>query len=492
MDYLKGEKHMGMISIDENFLDFLLVKSLNDISPAELEFEQKIKGTVDQQIDETIQLLQSEEYRHSLFRSSEEKQKFLDSIKEKTEELLQAGYTDVNVIVNELYEEGRKQGLIDLGKSTGIIWGTGDQYALQHLLTYDMGLIQKLTDDTRKDIANEIFKGVLNGESIPKIAKRIKNIPNFKPLEGTKLTANQRAMLIARTETMRAKNTGLLNSYKQYNVEYVDVMPAIDACDACKDFAKLHNTIPLSEVKGFLPLHPRCRCTYAPASLNELLTLPKKDFKSVEPVPKELYETVKFDAFNNKLSNYTDKKKINIKWDKNIIKEDLPDNIPELTKEGIIKFNEELKKVYDGNEWGMIVNHTTGQISQIVTDHISNKINPLDFVDYGENDKLTVIHNHTNESTFSDVDLGKLIYEENVESCIAFTTKKLYVAETNTTDEEYAKKIYKEMNKLYCDNIIAAKRYGLSDPYGFNERLWYKIKTDSLLNENIKFKEVEL
>ena len=52
--------------------------------------------------------------------------------------------------------------------------------------------------------------------------------------------------------------------------------------------------------------------------------------------------------------------------------------------------------------------------------------------------------------------------------------------------------IYKEMNKLYCDNIIAAKRYGLSDPYGFNERLWYKIKTDSLLNENIKFKEVEL
>ena len=295
MDYLKGEKHMGMISIDENFLDFLLMKNLNDISPAELEFEQKIKGTVNQQIDETIQLLQSEEYRHSLFRSSEEKQKFLDSIKEKTEELLQAGYTDVNVIVNELYEEGRKQGLIDIDKSTDIIWGTGDQYALQHLLTYDMGLIQKLTDDTRKDIANEIFKGVLNGESIPKIAKRIKDIPNFKPLEGTKLTANQRAMLIARTETMRAKNTGLLNSYKQYNVEYVDVMPAIDACDACKDFAKIHNPIPLNDVKGFLPLHPRCRCTYAPASLDELLTLPKKDFKSVEPVPKELYETVNFD-----------------------------------------------------------------------------------------------------------------------------------------------------------------------------------------------------
>lgn len=295
MDYLKGEKHMGMISIDEHFLDFLLMKNLNDISPSELEFEKKIKGTVNQQIDKTIQLLQSEEYHHSLFRSSEEKKKFLDSIKEKTEELLQAGYADIDVIVNELYEEGRKQGLIDIGKSTDIIWGTGDRYALQHLLTYDMGLIQKLTDDTRKGIGNEIFKGVLNGESIPKIAKRIKDIPNFKPLEGTKLTANQRAMLIARTETMRAKNTGLLNSYKQYDVEYVDVMPAVDACDACKDFAKIHNPIPLNEVKGFLPLHPRCRCTYAPASLDELLSLPNKNFESVQPVPKELYETVKFD-----------------------------------------------------------------------------------------------------------------------------------------------------------------------------------------------------
>ena len=113
-----------------------------------------------------------------------------------------------------------------------------------------------------------------------------------------------------------------------------------------------------------------------------------------------------------------------------------------MTKEGIIKFNEGLKKVYDGNEWGMIVNHTTGQISQIVTNHSSKSVDPLNLVDYGENDKLTVIHNHTDESTFSDVDLGKLIYEENVKSCIAFTTKKLYIADTNITDKDYAKKIY--------------------------------------------------
>lgn len=278
-----------------------------------------------------------------MFRSSEEKQKFLDSIKEKTEELLQAGYTDVNVIVNELYEEGRKQGLIDLGKSTGIIWGTGDQYALQRLLTYDMGLIQKLTDDTRKDIANEIFKGVLNGESIPRIAKRIKGIPNFKPLEGTKLTANQRAMLIARTETMRAKNTGLLNSYKQYDVEYVDVMPAVDACDACKDFAKLHNPIPLNEVKGFLPLHPRCRCTYAPASLDELLTLPKKDFKSVKPVPKELYLKTPFniDINENSISNNIDENKLSEILNDNVNPILNNKNLQNIVKDEILTFKKE-------------------------------------------------------------------------------------------------------------------------------------------------------
>lgn len=492
MDYSKGEHKMSMISVDETFFDFLLLKHLSDINQSELDFEENIKNIVNQQVKETIKLLESEEYHQEQFKTYEKKQRFIDSIQEKTEELLQQGITDINIITKKLYEEGRKQGLIDINKPLNVVWGTGDKYALQHLLTYNMGLIQKLTDDTRKDIANEIFKGVLNGESIPKIAKRIKDIPNFKPLEGTKLTANQRAMLIARTETMRAKNTGLLNSYKQYDVEYVDVMPAIDACDACKDFAKIHNPIPLNNVKGFLPLHPRCRCTYAPASLDELLSLPDKNFESVQPVPKELYEKVKFDAFNNKFSNYAVGKKINIKWDKNITKKDLPDDLPELTKEGIIKFNEELKKVYDGNEWSMIVNHTTGQISQIVTNHSSKSVDPLSLVDYGENDKLTVIHNHTDESTFSDVDLGKLIYEENVKSCIDFTTKKLYIADTNITDKDYAKKVYDEFDELCADNFIVAHKYGLSYPYDFNERLWYKIRTNSLLNEIIKFKEVDL
>lgn len=492
MDYSKGEHKMSMISVDETFFDFLLLKHLSDINQSELDFEENIKNIVNQQVKETIKLLESEEYPQEQFKTYEKKQRFLDSIQEKTEELLQQEITDINIITKKLYEEGRKQGLIDINKPLDIVWGTGDKYALQHLLTYNMGLIQKLTDDTRKDIANEIFKGVLNGESIPKIAKRIKDIPNFKPLEGTKLTANQRAMLIARTETMRAKNTGLLNSYKQYDVEYVDVMPAVDACDACTDFAKIHNPIPLNNVKGFLPLHPRCRCTYAPASLDELLSLPDKNFESVQPVPKELYEKIKFDAFNNKLSNYTDEKKINIKWNKNITKKGLPDDLPELTKEGIIKFNEELKKVYDGNEWGMIVNHTRGQISQIVTNHSLKSVDPLNLVDYGKNDKITIIHNHTNESTFSSRDLGKLIYEETVKSCIVFTTKKLYIADTNITDEDYAKKVCHEVDKLYTYNIIAANKYGLSYPYDFNERLWYKITTNSLLNENIKFKEVEL
>lgn len=140
----------------------------------------------------------------------------------------------------------------------------------------------------------------------------------------------------------------------------------------------------------------------------------------------------------------------------------------------------------------MIVNHTTGQISQIVTNHSSKSVNPLNLVDYEENDKLTIIHNHTDESTFSDGDLGKLVYDKNVKSCIAFTTKKLYIADTNITDEYYAESIADKFNDLYSDNFLISRRYGLSYPYEFNDRLWYKIKNDSLLNENIKFKEVDL
>ena len=54
------------------------------------------------------------------------------------------------------------------------------------------------------------------------------------------------------------------------------------------------------------------------------------------------------------------------------------------------------------------------------------------------------------------------------------------------------KKVYDEFDELCADNFIVAHKYGLSYPYDFNERLWYKIRTNSLLNEIIKFKEVDL
>ena len=83
-----------------------------------------------------------------------------------------------------------------------------------------------------------------------------------------------------------------------------------------------------------------------------------------------------------------------------------------------------------------------------------------------------------------------MIYE--FKSCIDFSTKKLYIADTNITDKDYAKKVYDEFDELCADNFIVAHKYGLSYPYDFNERLWYKIRTNSLLNEIIKFKEVDL
>ena len=73
-----------------------------------------------------------------------------------------------------------------------------------------------------------------------------------------------------------------------------------------------------------------------------------------------------------------------------------------------------------------------------------------------------------------------------------FVYSNLRKIKKHITDEYYAESIADKFNDLYSDNFLISRRYGLSYPYEFNDRLWYKIKNDSLLNENIKFKEVDL
>ena len=62
-----------------------------------------------------------------------------------------------------------------------------------------------------------------------------------------------------------------LNSYEEAGVEGVDVeaewLTAADACPLCVEAAD-KGTYTLGEARGLIPLHPNCRCSWAPKVVN--------------------------------------------------------------------------------------------------------------------------------------------------------------------------------------------------------------------------------
>ena len=76
------------------------------------------------------------------------------------------------------------------------------------------------------------------------------------------LSAKYRSLMIARTETSRLSNTGLLEHYKDSNVEKVSWMssPSERTCDFC--LGQYGKIMTLGEAQGQIPAHNLCRCTW--------------------------------------------------------------------------------------------------------------------------------------------------------------------------------------------------------------------------------------
>ena len=79
------------------------------------------------------------------------------------------------------------------------------------------------------------------------------------------ISVRTRAEMIARTEHARAVNTGTLQAYVNYGVTQVEIITAKDSlvCDDCMD-AEENNPWSINEAQSLLPMHPTCRCAYAP------------------------------------------------------------------------------------------------------------------------------------------------------------------------------------------------------------------------------------
>ena len=77
-------------------------------------------------------------------------------------------------------------------------------------------------------------------------------------------TAQRRATLIARTETLRAHNEGRMTFYREVGVEKVQWLTAADE-RTCSECAPLDGRVFRIVKAPMMPLHPACRCSWLSA-----------------------------------------------------------------------------------------------------------------------------------------------------------------------------------------------------------------------------------
>jgi len=161
-------------------------------------------------------------------------------------------------IIKKVVRDEFLKGLEDAGKELDRNF-LPDQRAVEFLQNHTFSNLADLDEEMKNDLRAELERGVLNGESISKLKERVDKVID---------KGENRAEMIARTETIRASNQGRLAGYKQAGIKGKKVWVAkMDAktCSICKELnnreAGLDENFEFKGGEVFLPpLHPRCRC----------------------------------------------------------------------------------------------------------------------------------------------------------------------------------------------------------------------------------------
>lgn len=151
-------------------------------------------------------------------------------------------------------------------------------YLIKILNTLKSDPFQTLSAITEADIANGLLTkeqvdklrlilkdGFRENQTIPQIENNIRDKIELKDRiteTGTVIAKENRPNIIARTETVRLANQGLLDLYKEHSIEKVRFLAALSdrTCPICEGLNGQVYTI--NESYGVIPVHANCRCTW--------------------------------------------------------------------------------------------------------------------------------------------------------------------------------------------------------------------------------------
>jgi SPP1 gp7 family putative phage head morphogenesis protein len=234
---------------------------IKDWHPGEKEYYFAIWGMVGAMLGFTASEIRKHDY------STLSRRDFMTLLDPQLNKILHSTGKTADKMMEQFYRAGKQFGFSQM--HVDAFFGLADKHALFYIKQYNFGLIKQLSDDMRGGIKEEIWRGVARGDSIPTIARNIREL-GLKPIQaGNRMLSPQaRSILISRTETIRAMAQGHVVAFQQYGVGYVDVVTAGDerVCDECAP-AEAEGPYPIDDipVDAQIPIHPDCRCVYAAA-----------------------------------------------------------------------------------------------------------------------------------------------------------------------------------------------------------------------------------
>ena len=189
-----------------------------------------------------------------------------------------------NVYIFESYQRGvqdirfdlKQQGIYDFMDIDAVMHTPVHLNRVAQMFLRNYENLKGITADMSKQLSTALSEGFINGLSPKDIAKNLVELIekgkmadiSIKDKLGRTISTKNRASLLARTECIAAHVNGAVEECIRMGYEkgqvYAEYIAGYDdrVCDEC---SRLHlQVFTLEEIRGLIPMHPRCRCTFVP------------------------------------------------------------------------------------------------------------------------------------------------------------------------------------------------------------------------------------
>lgn len=443
------------------------------LSSDEIRYYNKITDGFNKQIQFFIDWLDSDEAKRIFQDYTRYNEQAFNNIDEYTQEIIENTKLTSDEIINKLYDTGLTNGYKEIRRTKH--YNDATKYGLKFLQDYNFSLITNVNEDLKKHIKAQIFNGIVSGETMPEVAQKILHAHETS-LTGKTLSARQRAMMIARTETARAMTQGRLQSYANYGVQEVKILTAGDnsVCAICREAeAKIY---PIEEAVNLVPFHPLCRCSVTAYIRHGILPRnPDEDAQVINLTPLTFRD----------LSRYNNKPAVFHVIDSN----DIPSWLPEILQDNLYNFDIFLKNnKWNKEEYIYGANLTTEKVSKYISrgkeNNVSISSQDLTIFAY---DTVSFVHSHTSAQPFNHED-----FEEALKNPLILTEYMMVHTPNDIFICKFKKDAINNMGKIVsasedCFNDMSKRNSKFKNDFFAAEALWYNYLNDDVLNKYMEF-----